>query len=791
MRRGTQAHTPIWKSALRSSQLGEPPIRLTGDRGACHRRIFAALAVAAICALGLLLGLAFHGAVSEPLNPEPYMRSDASPALYDRRGELLYAYLNDIDHWSYPVDLEDVSPHLIEATLAAEDQRFREHAGVDPWAVLRAAAQNIWHRRLVSGASTLTMQVVKLNDGPVLGFRDKAVQALKAMRLERALDKEAILTAYLNNAPYGMNLLGCEAASRRYFGKPARGLSLAEAALLAGLPKAPGDLMPLNEPERAMARRNHVLARMLADGRIDETSYRAAVAEPLGVKWHDFPRSAPHVAMHLRDEAERRGDARLTIDARTQRLAETHLKQHVAGYRGVTNGAVVILDPWTGDVLARLGSQDFFDTPGGGQVDLTRAPRSPGSALKPFTYALAMEEHRLYPSEALLDESLDFGVYRPANFDGRFRGITTAASALRMSLNIPAVSVLNRVGYGALYGLLQDLDFTTLTQPAGHYGLGLTLGSSEVRLLELTGAYGALAAQGRYHKPRMLMDEPRAEAKAVFSPGVAAAIEEMLRQPIPAEALPAQLIRTRGGGELAWKTGTSSGLRDAWAFVYGRGYVVGVWMGNNDGSPAQRLVGAQAALPLAAALFRELPARETPRAAPRRELMRAVTVCSRSGMPATPWCGVTQRVEMPRELYELRRCGVHYPRAAAPQTAAAVGERWPGGARTWDLAEIRSARGAPDSGRSRTLEIKAPADEAEYVLTGEEDADRIRLRSSLDRHTPIHWYLNGKYLGRSAGDEPLHLDLDTGEHRLTAMTDDGTAKTIAFSVVRPDRGPLL
>ncbi len=750
--------------------------------------LLAGLTLAVLGAAAAIVGLSLYRQLSEPLAAEQYQRVNPSPALYDRNGRLLHTYLNEFDHWSYPVELGSVSRRLIDATLSAEDKRFRDHAGVDPWAVGRATLQNLWNRRLVSGASTLTMQVVKLNDGPVLGFRDKAVQALTAMRLERKLDKDAILTAYLNNAPYGMNLLGCEAAARRYFGKSARDLSLAEAALLAGLPKAPGDLMPLREPARAMARRNHVLARMRADGRIDEYEYRRAVAEPLGVKWRAFPMLAPHVAMELRERAEQAGSLQVTLDGRLQRLAKAHLKQQVGRFRGVSNGAVVVLDPWTGDVLARVGSQDFFDTPGGGQVDLTRAPRSPGSALKPFTYALAMEEHRLYPSEALLDETLDFGVYRPANFDGRFRGVTTAAGALSMSLNIPAVTVLNRVGYEALYDVLQEMDFTTLTQAPGHYGLGLTLGSSEVRLLELTGAYGALAAQGQYRKPRILTDESRPEAVRVFSPGIAAATEDMLRQPVPAEALPAQLVRARGGGELAWKTGTSSGLRDAWAFVFGRGYVVGVWMGNNDGSPAQALVGARAALPLAASIYRQLPARETPDAASRQELMRTVTVCARSGMPATPWCGVTRQVEIPRELYELRRCGVHYPRSAV---TAAVGERWPGDARAWDLADVRGASRSAAGERTRSLEIKTPADQAEYVLTGEKDADRLRLRSSLEGAVPVHWYLNGKYLGRSTRDESVRLGLEPGEHRLTAMTDEGTTKTVTFSVVRPKRGPLL
>ncbi|MFP4172821.1 MAG: penicillin-binding protein 1C [Candidatus Hydrogenedentota bacterium] len=738
----------------------------------------------------LAVGFVVHQALQEPLDLSSYLEREPSPRLTDRDGETLFAYLNEAGHWTFPVTLDEVSPHLVAATLAAEDQRFFQHPGVDPIAVLRAAAQNLWHRRIVSGASTLTMQAVKLKEASPRTYRGKAEQAVTALRLEQAMAKEDILELYLNHAPYGMNLLGVEAAARRYFGQPARELSIAQAALLAGLPKAPGDLNPFEAPGRAMARRNYVLRRMSANGHISEAQYRRALQEPLGVQWHEFPRLAPHTAMWFRKQAAGAGVVQLTLDAGLQRDAEERLRRHVDRFEGrVGNGALVALDAATGDMLARAGSRGFFDTPGGGEVDVTRAPRSPGSALKPFTYGLAMKRDQLYPTEALLDETLDFGVYRPANFDGRFRGVVTATDALRHSLNVPAVAVLNRVGYESVYQLFKELDLTTLTGHAAHYGLGLTLGSAEVRLDELTGAYGMLANNGVYVKPGMLKDRERAAGREVFPPGVAASVRGMLRQPLPRDHLPAHLVRVRQTPRMAWKTGTSSGLRDAWAFAYDERYVVGVWMGHNDGSPSGALVGANAALPLAAEMFQVVtanePKAETP---PREELLRTVSVCARSGLPATAWCPRTVAAEIPREQYVLRRCGVHYPtRSAETQEAAGAGERWPGAARNWDLARIAEARQDRSEPRRRSLEIIAPAHQGQYVLTGEEQGDQLRLRSSLDGETEVHWYLNGRYLGKTADGNEVMLELDPGDHEVTCMTPSGATRTAEFTVERPER----
>ena len=763
------------------------------------RRRTAARALAALLLMaGVLggsglwwLGEARHG----PIDAERYMAVNPSAEMLGRDGAPLYAYLNEGDHWSFPRDLDAVSHHLLNAAVAAEDRRFRRHAGVDPRAVVRAAAQNVWRGGVASGASTLTMQVVKLHGDAPLTFGDKARQAIKALRLETRLTKDDILWAYVNSAPYGRNLTGVEAASRRYFGKSASQLTLSEAALLAGLPKAPGRLDPIAAPHEALNRRGYVLGQMLAAGFIDEGAYRRAMAAPLGVRWHPHPAHAPHLAMMLRDEARERGAVTTTLDRRLQGRAETLARVHAARQGpGVTNAAVIVIDVAAGEILARVGSQDFFDTPGGGQVDLCRAPRSPGSALKPFTFAVAMEENLLYPSEILMDGVLDYGQYRPINFDGRYRGALTAELALRQSLNVPSVAILERVGYASVQEKLQALDLTTLTLPASAYGLGLTLGNAETRLDELAAAYGVLAALGEQRPLRVVQgDGGPAPVERRFSPGVARAIYNMLEQPLPGELRDQRLTSVSSGRRVAWKTGTSTGLRDAWAFVFNQHYVVGVWMGNNDGSPSANLVGGEAALPLAAAVFRELPARSGRSWPPESPYLRAVEVCARSGLPAGQWCGATRTAKIPREQYLNRRCGVHGPAGAAPilaratvtaaDTERAASERWPGSARRWNLADIAVPRGAA-AGRRTALEITNPPGGAVFVLTGEPGGDRIRLRASRDGEEELHWYLNGRYKGRSARGEPLYLSLEAGEHALTCMTSSGETDTVEFEVAR-------
>jgi penicillin-binding protein 1C len=522
---------------------------------------------------------------------------------------------------------------------------------------------------------------------------------------------------------------------------------------------------------------------MCAEGFIGREECDRALAAPLGVAWHEFPILAPHLAQHLKRDASGK-PVRTTIDAAMQQRAEQLVQDKVRHFAGeISNAAVIVLDVPTGAVLARVGSASFFATPGGGQVDACRARRSPGSALKPFTYALAMERNCVYPSETLLDGTLDYGKYQPVNFDGHYRGLVSASQALKRSLNVPAVAVLDRVGYHNVCAFLKSIGLTTLKRPAAYYGLGLTLGNCEVRLDELAAAYGMVARLGEYLPLRIREDDAPTAPRRSLSAGTCLALYDMLEQPLPEEfdrsSFPSESVAAR----VCWKTGTSTGLHDAWAFVFNGQYVVGAWMGNNDGKPSVRLVGAKAALPLAAAVFRALPPTRAPAWPESKNELRDTIVCAVSGLPASPWCAMTRHVNLPRVQYLNRVCDMHYPGVGAE-----IVQRWPGTAKNWDLAKIQTPRlasGAKRPERAEDLKITTPPDQSEFVLTGETNGDRVKLQASLDAQMALHWYVDERYLGASTPEKPVYLDLTPGKHKLACMTDAGSCQTATFAVMLP------
>ncbi len=692
---------------------------------------------------------------------------EPSPRLLGRGGETLFVHLNDNDHWNIPAELAAISPYLKMATIAAEDQRFYAHPGVDPLAVLRAAWEGLRAGGIRSGASTLPMQLIKRDGVPTSTLRGKARQALLALKLDAALSKDVLLTAYLNSMPYGRNLLGCEAASRRFFGKAARELTLSEAALLAGLPKAPATFDPLRHPEAAKQRRAYVLKRMEAEGFISSSERLAASAAPLGAQWTEMPRLAPHLAA----AAEASGVQHSTIVGASQRMVEEAVQRAVQRHRpGIANAAAVVLDAATGELHAYAGSADFYDAAIDGQVDVCLARRSPGSALKPFIYGAAMESQQLYPHETMLDAPWRGALYDPGNFEPGFSGLVSASGALRTSLNIPALTVLNRIGIDAGLSVLRQAGLTTLERSAREYGLGLTLGTCEVRLLELTRLYAALAR----------LEVHDAEGKALLSPAVCMALYEMLEQPLPQDAALATGVRIAPQRRCAWKTGTSPGQRDAWAFVFNRWYAVGVWMGNNDGTPDGHLTGAHAALPLAGEIFRALPEKDQPEWPSLRGAFRMVECCALSGLPIGPHCPAAKRISLPRRQYLHRTCALH----RAPRASETVRLAWPSGPRDWDLS-VASGTGPPAAASSRALAVEMPGPGASYVMSNAAQGDRITLAANVQTSSEIHWYLNGRFLGTEAPGQPIEIRLEPGSHRVVCMLPDGRRASAAFEVVTP------
>ncbi len=539
--------------------------------------------------------------------------------LTDRHGVPLRA-MPSADEFRRVAAYAEFPPALIAATLAAEDSRFWEHPGVDWRAMLRAAYQGVRHRRVVSGASTITQQLVKLADPRPRTLRSKLIEAARALRLEQLWDKQRILAAYLNRLNYGNLCTGTAEAAAFHFRKPLGDLSPAEAAFLAGIPQAPTRLNPHRFFNRAKQRQEWILGRMLATGRMTTAEFQRALAEPIRLQPARRVFRAPHFAdLVVRREAKRleesNGPVRTSLDLELNRFAEETLRTHLGRLReyGARNGAVVILDNATGDVLALVGSEDYF-SPFAGQVNGAWARRSPGSALKPFTYLLAFARGQS-PATVVPDVPTEFptptGIFRPVNYDRRYLGPVRLREALGNSLNIPAVRVLASVGGPpTLHTLLRDCGLTTLDQPADHYGLGLTLGNAEVRLLELVNAYAALARLGEFRPfrffPQRNAGEP--EARRIAPPAAAWLVADVLSDNEARRRAFGDDSPLRFDFPVACKTGTSTDYRDNWALGYTPEFTVGVWVGNFEGARMDRLAGAVGAAPILNSLVQHLHA---------------------------------------------------------------------------------------------------------------------------------------------------------------------------------------
>jgi penicillin-binding protein 1C len=645
------------------------------------KRLKAALAVLLVPLAGALALVV--AAACTPLPEElRHTGSGGSVVVVDRDGHLLREVRSSDGVRARWLHREDVSPMALEAVLAAEDARFRSHPGVDVLSVVRATFGAVTHRRVVSGASTITMQLARLVRPHPRTLRGKLGEMALALRIEWSLSKDEILEQYVNRVGFGPNLRGIDAASEAYFDKSPRSLSLAEGALLAGLPRGPSLYEVNRHAERAKRRRDRVLDRMRAQGRIGDEELARAKAEPVVVQRRAPAFRAPHLvaglvsgtlaqmqgglaaAMVGAQQVERLDT---TIDAGLQRVAEAETTAALAelSSKGVTAASVVVVDNATGDVLAYVGSPDFWDQEHGGQNDGARARRQPGSALKPFLYELAMERLGFDPSTILPDVELHLPTgagtdYAPRDYDGRFRGPVRLREALASSLNVPAVWTADRLGTGEFLDRLHELGFASLTETADTYGPGLALGDGEVTLLELARAYATLARGG--------LDEPLRFVSRVVSAGGAsiAFAPATQRRLLPkqfaslvTDVLKDHTARSGAFGErsvldfpydVAAKTGTSKGFRDNWAAGFTRAVTVAVWVGNFDGTPMTNVSGITGAGPLFHAVLEAAMQSRVPEPLPvtaagdgtsrpqLEEGLERVEVCALSGAVAGPRC---------------------------------------------------------------------------------------------------------------------------------------------------------
>lgn len=559
------------------------------------RRLVGRLYAAALLLLvGIALGLGgLRGEIARLPALDPALAEIRSTVVLDRDGRLLRPFLTEDGRWRLPVGVDDVDPRFLDLLFAYEDRRFFSHAGVDPRAVLRAAAQGLLHGRVVSGASTLTMQVARL-----LEPRETRDLAAKRRQIVRALDLEArwskrdILGFYLSLAPYGGNLEGVRAAALAWFGKEPKRLSLAESALLVALPQSPETRRPDRFPEAARRARDRVIDRALAAGVVAADDADRARREPVPTARRAFPASAPHLAEELVGERPELRVHRATVDLRIQTALEKLLRERAETWGEKQSAAIVVLDAATGELLAAVGGPDYFSVARAGAVDLTQAVRSPGSALKPFVYALAFENGLAHPETILEDRPARWGAWAPENFDQDFHGTVTARHALQQSLNMPAVALLEALGPQMLVSRLRSAGARIELAEDAPVGLAVGLGGLGIRLEDLARLYAGLATGGETRPIVRRLGEPAApgDRRRLTDPVAAWYVADILRGAPPPQNAPF--------GRLAFKTGTSYGYRDAWAVGFDRRLAVAVWVGRPDGAPVPGLVGRLVAAPL-------------------------------------------------------------------------------------------------------------------------------------------------------------------------------------------------
>lgn len=526
----------------------------------------------------------------------PPLVTDTSVEVRDRNGDLMRAYTVADGRWRLEASLGAVDRRYVDLLLAYEDKRFYRHSGVDAIALVRAAALAIWHRDIVSGGSTLTMQVARLlEDAPTGRWRSKLRQIRVALALERRLTKDEILTIYLNRAPFGGNLEGVRSAALAYFGKEPRRLTTAQAALLVALPQSPEARRPDRFSGNAHAARRRVLDRSVASGVIDAEARNAAETEPLPTARRDFPALAAHLADRTRAQAPAGGIYRLTLDSRLQARLEELAERaaHEAGER--LSIAVLVADHRTGEILSSVGSAGYRNGARQGFVDMTQAIRSPGSTLKPLVYGLAFDQGLAHPETLIDDRPVAFGSYAPQNFDGQFRGTVRVRDALQMSLNIPVVKLTDALGPARLLSHLRRAG-TETRLPGGTPGLAVALGGVGVSLEGLVRLYSSLANGGRAVDLYSAYGQRNtATPQTVVSEEAAWLVSNILSDIAP----PRGAARTG----LAYKTGTSYGYRDAWAIGFDGAHVAGVWMGRPDGTPVPGAFGGELAAPILFEVF--------------------------------------------------------------------------------------------------------------------------------------------------------------------------------------------
>ncbi|QXV64615.1 penicillin-binding protein 1C [Mucilaginibacter sp. 21P] len=758
--------------------------------------------------------------------PKPLFKSSTSYVIDDDKGQLLGASIAADGQWRFPYNA-NIPEKFSKCIIAFEDKRFNSHWGFDPLAFGRAVRQNLRNKRVTSGGSTITMQVIRLATHHNRTIWNKIAEIIMATRLEVGYSKKEIMAMYASNAPFGSNVIGLDAAAWRYYGRSADKLSWGEMAALAVLPNSPSLVHPGKNRQILLKKRNLLLARLQQQGTIDSTTAALARFEPVPDKPMPLPQLAPHLLQRFKADAKAAHltDTRITTSIKSnlqQQVADVVEEHHqVLKANDINNLAAVVLDVETGTTLAYVGNVSHREDPETeSDVDVIGAPRSPGSTLKPLLYASMLHDGLILPNSLIPDVPTQIAGYHPENFDLGYDGAVPASNALSRSLNVPAVKMLQQYKYERFYDMLKRTGITTLNQPADHYGLALILGGGENTLWELTGAYADMARvlnhynknggkynANDYHHPQYFYaaaKEPDLQNNGLLDAGsiyyTLQAMEEVMR---PGEEMLWQQFSS--SQRVAWKTGTSFGFRDGWAIGVTPKYVVGVWVGNTDGEGRPGLTGINTAAPVLFEIFRLLPAAREWFDVPSGELVK-INICRESGYRAGQYCTDPVERYVPKTCLKAPVCPwhkmVHLSADRKYQVTAncvspdkMVNQPWfvlPPSMEYYYKTKNYQYHVLPpfapgcEQNDANPMELIYPKDGAKVYVPLEADGKRGRMICNAAHRvadSKIFWHLDGEYVGQSSAFQQMALNPKPGKHKLTLVDGEGNTININFEVL--------
>ena len=733
-----------------------------------------------------------------PPDLKPY-----SKTIYSNNGTLLNSYLTKDDKWRMRTRIDEVTPDLIEAIIEKEDSWFYWHFGVNPVSVLRALVQNIFSGERVSGASTITMQVARLLEPAERTYWNKFLEMLRAMQLELHYSKNEILEIYLSHLPFGGNIEGVKSASFIYFNRPPDKLSLSQSILLTVIPNDPNGLRLDIDTKNAKIKRDKWIDRFIEDEVFNKQDLLDAKDEPITSVRYEVPNLAPHFSRYTTDKINS-DQIYSSLDLSIQNKAETLLEKYVDRVKGkgVTNGAVIIIDNSNSKVVGYCGSADFFDESTSGQVNGITSVRSPGSALKPALYAYALDNGFLTPQMRLLDIPTDFGGYEPENYDLKFYGDVTAEFALANSLNVPAVRLLRDVGTSNIINLFERAGFETIAKNKNKLGLSLILGGCGVTLEELTKMFSAFASKGKLHNFSYVKTDKKDGGVKIFTEESAYLIGRILSKNERPD-FPAEFLFSTKQPRVAWKTGTSYGKRDAWAVGFNTNYTIGVWMGNFDGKGSPHLSGAEMAVPLLFDLFNTVDYDSKKEWFEFPQNLRVRKVCAETGLLPSKHCkniiedyyienySPNLQCGLYKELFVSEDETIEYCPECLPKDGykKVAYPFYDPELTLWqnrnNIQVKRPPKHNPHCSARYTSEgpvITSPSAEFEY-FTEKGNEEEILLQAASDPNVKTHyWFVNDQFYKKCLPAEKVFLKAKEGKLKITCMDDRGRETTVKVKV---------